>query len=159
MHLNPETMVHDYMYDIRYRVPDTLNEPILFEFLRWIQVSCAMFKMTSFVNFRPYLKSFNSIEKYIRWLEDQMTDIARNLNYKFMEQNLSMVINRTLPLGVGVSPHIKVHPQVCTIFMQPHQEILYLNRDISGCAFEIPRCPRPSMNPSCSSRWHWDNYL
>ena len=42
---------------------------------------------------------------YLLQLEEQLTDIVRNFNHKFMEQNISMVIDRTLPLGVGVSAH------------------------------------------------------
>ena len=43
-----------------------------------------------------------------------------------MEQNLSTVIDRALPIGAGVSDHIIVHYQFHTMFMQTHQEILYL---------------------------------
>ena len=43
-----------------------------------------------------------------------------------MEQNLSTVIDRTSPTGVGVSAHIKLHDQFHTMFMQTHQEMLYL---------------------------------
>ena len=44
----------------------------------------------------------------------------------FIEQNLSTVIDRIPPIGVGVSDHIKVHYKFCTMFMQINQEILYL---------------------------------
>ena len=40
-----------------------------------IRVSHAMFKVTSFVDFGPYLKSLNSFKKYIEWLE-QLSDIV-----------------------------------------------------------------------------------
>ena len=50
-------------------------------------------------------------------------DIIRNP--KLMEQNLSLVIHRTLSIGVRVSDHIKVHHQFHTKFKQI-QEILYL---------------------------------
>ena len=50
----------------------------------------------------------------------------RNPNHKFMEENLSTVINRTLPLGAGVSAHVKVHIEFCTMFLQAYQEALYL---------------------------------
>ena len=43
-----------------------------------------------------------------------------------MEQNLSIIIDKTPSLGAGVSEHIKVHNQFCTVFLQAHQEILYL---------------------------------
>ena len=71
------------------------------------------------------LKYFHSLEKYIGWLEEQLTDIGRNPNHKFMEHNLSVVIDRTLPLGAGVSAHVKVHYQFHTMFVQTHQEILH----------------------------------
>ena len=43
-----------------------------------------------------------------------------------MEQNLSMVIDQTRPLGMGISAHVKVHYRFCTFFLQTHQEILHL---------------------------------
>ena len=52
------------------------------------------------------------------------TDKVRNPNHKFMKHNLAMVIDRTPPIGVGVSDHIKVHYQFHTIFMQTHQVFL-----------------------------------
>ena len=36
-------------------------------------------------------------------------DIVKNPNHKFMEQNLSVVIERILPIGFGMSDHIKVY--------------------------------------------------
>ena len=51
-------------------------------------VSHANFKVTGFVDFRPYLESLNSLEKYIGWLEEQLTDIVRNPKHKFIETEL-----------------------------------------------------------------------
>ena len=42
-----------------------------------------------------------------------------------MEQNVSTVIDRTPPLGIGVPAHVKEYYQFDTMFMQTHQEILY----------------------------------
>ena len=39
---------------------------------------------------------------------------------------MSMVTDRTPTLGVAISDHIKVLYQFCTMFMETHQEILYL---------------------------------
>ena len=47
-------------------------------------------------------------------------DIMRNTNHKFMEENLSMVTDRTLPIGVGVSDNMKVHYQFQTMCKQTH---------------------------------------
>ena len=85
-----------------------------------------MFTVTSFVDFGPYLKSFSSLERYIRQLEEDGHN--ENPTHKFMEQNLSMVIDPTSPLGVGVSAHIKLHYQFHTLFLQTHQHILYLQK-------------------------------
>ena len=63
--LNPGTMVYDDMYNMEYRQSDTLHMPVLFEPLKQIRVSHAMFKATSFVEFGPYLRSFFSLERYI----------------------------------------------------------------------------------------------
>ena len=40
MNLNPETMVHDDMYNVKYRHIDTLYEPVLFEPLKQKCQSC-----------------------------------------------------------------------------------------------------------------------
>ena len=74
-----------------------------------------MFKVTSF---GPYLKSFISLKRYIRSLERQL--IVTNPSYKFIEQNLSMVIGWTPPLDVGVSAHISVNYQFHTMILQTH---------------------------------------
>ena len=66
MNFNPETKVHDDMYDIKYRQTDTLYETVLFKSLKHIRVSCAMFKVTSFIYFALYSKLFDYLEKYIR---------------------------------------------------------------------------------------------
>ena len=50
-------------------------------------------------------------------------DIVKGSNHTFMEQNLSMVIDKTPPVGVGVSVHIKVHYQLQAMFLQTHSEI------------------------------------
>ena len=55
-----------------------------------------------------------------------MIDMMRNPNHKYMEQSLSMIIDRTPALGVGVSDHIKIHYQFHAMFTWTHQEILYL---------------------------------
>ena len=49
MDLNPEAMVHDNIYNVKYR-----------QLLKQIRVSHAMFKMTSFIDFGLYSKSFIS---------------------------------------------------------------------------------------------------
>ena len=53
-------------------------------------------------------------------------DIVRNPNHKVMEQNLPIITYSSPPIGIGVLDHIKVHYQFNTMFMQTHQEILYL---------------------------------
>ena len=62
IHSNPETTVHDDMYNAKYRQPDHLYEPVLFEPLNQFRVSHTMFKVMSYVDFGLYLKSFCSLE-------------------------------------------------------------------------------------------------
>ena len=62
-------MVHDNMYNVKYRQTDTLYEPVLLESLEQIRVSHATFKVMSFIDFGPCLESFGSLKKYIGWLE------------------------------------------------------------------------------------------
>ena len=87
-----------------------------------------MFKMTSFVDFGLYLKAFNSLRTIYWTLGGPTEDTVRNP--KFMEQNLSTVIDRTPPLGVGVSYHMKLHYQLCTMTQVPLEPLLV--RTISG---------------------------
>ena len=54
------------MYNMKYRQPDTSYEPMLLESLRQIRVSLTMFEVTSFIDSGPCLKSFSSLERYIR---------------------------------------------------------------------------------------------
>ena len=72
MSLNPGTTVHDEINNVKYRQPDTLHEPVLSESLKQIRVSHFMFRVNCCIDFRPYLKSFNSLERYIRWLQAQL---------------------------------------------------------------------------------------
>ena len=53
-------------------------------------------------------------------------DIVRIANHKLMEQNFSTVTDSTLPICVGLSDHLKVHYQLCIMFIQTHQKIVYL---------------------------------
>ena len=55
-----------------------------------------------------------------------MMNAVRIPNNKFMKQNVSPVITKTLLIGIGLSDQIKVHYQFHTMFMQTHQEFLYL---------------------------------
>ena len=66
MNFNTETTVHDNMDSVKYKQHDTLYEPVLFATLKQIQVSHAMFKVTSFDDFGQYLKSFSYLEWYVR---------------------------------------------------------------------------------------------
>ena len=91
-------MVHDDMYNVKCRQMDTLYESLLFEPFKQIRISHAMFKMTSFIDFGPYFKSFLSLEKYVEQEKGQLTNIVKNSNHIFMEQNLYMVIDRNLIL-------------------------------------------------------------
>ena len=64
--LNPETMLHDDMYNVKNRQTDILYELVLFEQIR---VSFTFFRVTSFIDFVPYLESFNFLKKYIEKLK------------------------------------------------------------------------------------------
>ena len=43
MNLNPENMVQDVIYNVKYRHPDMLYDPVLFESLKQIKVIHALF--------------------------------------------------------------------------------------------------------------------
>ena len=97
MNLNPETTVHDNMYNVKYPNFDNLHEPVLFKPIRQVMVSPAMCTVTSFINFGPYLQSFNCLEHHQNWLKEQLTDIVTNSSHRIMEGNLSKVIYQTQP--------------------------------------------------------------
>ena len=86
-------MMYDDMYNVKFG-QDTLYESLPFNPLKQIRVSCTIFKVTSFVDFGPYLKPLNPLEKYVRQLEEQLMDIVRNPDYKFIKQKLYTVIYR-----------------------------------------------------------------
>ena len=59
-------------------------------------------------------------------IRDTPANIVRNPNNQFMEPKMSTILGRMPHIGVCVSDHMKVHYQFHTIFLQTHQEILYL---------------------------------
>ena len=67
-----------------------MHEPVLFEPVRKIRVSCAMFKVTSFVGLRPYFNHLN-LDNYIIQLKDQLTNIVTNSENNLTENDLSKV--------------------------------------------------------------------
>ena len=69
---------------------------MLFEPITQTRVSHAMFKVTSFVDFRPYLKSFDCLEDYIYQLSGQLTDVVTNPGHKYMEDGLSKLTDIVL---------------------------------------------------------------
>ena len=73
----------------------------------------------------------------------------RSSSHRFMEHNLSMVINRTPLISVGVSDHIKVHYQSCTMCMQTHQEI-YILEIFQNVLSRFPDALHPLWNHPAS---------
>ena len=63
----------------------------MLERVRQIEVSHAMFKVTSFVDFGPHLKSFDVAEQYIYHLRDQQTVVVTIPRHTFMEDDFSIV--------------------------------------------------------------------
>ena len=56
-------MVHDDTYNVKYRHPNILYESVLFEPLQQIRISHAMFRLTSYTDFGPYIKVFLLLRK------------------------------------------------------------------------------------------------
>ena len=65
MNLIPKTMVQYDMYNTKYRLMDNFYGPVSFGPLKQIRTSHAMLKVTSFIDFGSYIKSFISLEKNI----------------------------------------------------------------------------------------------
>ena len=94
INLNPEMTVQDDMYNDKYRQFDALDELVLLKPNRQIRVDHSMSKVTSFVDFRPYLKSFSSWKNYISQLKEQLSNMVSNPTHKFRESDLSKVIDQ-----------------------------------------------------------------
>ena len=60
--LNPKTTMHGDVYNLKYGHPDTLHELVLFEQIRKTMLGHAMFKVMCFVEFLPYLRTFESLD-------------------------------------------------------------------------------------------------
>ena len=82
-------------------------EAVLFKPLKQIRVIHVMFTVASLLTF-DLNKSHLALSKDIRLLEGELTDIVTNPSHKIMEQNLSVVISQTSPLGIGLSGNIRV---------------------------------------------------
>ena len=108
----------------------------------------AMFKVTSFIGFGLYLKSSSFIERYIRWWEEQLTNILTNPNHKFIEHDVSNRINWTPFLGVGVSAHTKVHYQFHKMLLQMHEETLYLKEIFQNMHVKFFNMPDHTSHPT-----------
>ena len=67
------------------------------------RVSHALFKITSFVDSGPYLKSFDSLEEFIYQLRSYLTDMVMNPRHQFMEDDLLKVTDQVPSQGITVS--------------------------------------------------------
>ena len=63
-------------------------------------------------------------------------DIVKNLNSKFIEKNLSIVVDRMLYLGVRVLVYVRYTIKVILCFTNPLRDLVS-ETDISECAFKI----------------------
>ena len=72
------------------------------------------------------MESFLSLERYLEQLDRKITDIVRKPNHGFIEMNISTITGGMPYIGVSISDYKKVYYQFHTMFLQTHQEILYL---------------------------------
>ena len=50
-------------------LPDTSTDPVIFEPIRNIKLSRATYKVTSYINFEPYLLNFMKFNEYLQPLK------------------------------------------------------------------------------------------
>ena len=54
MNVNPETTVHNNMYNVNLQWSDTLHELVLCKQVKQVRFSYAIIKFTHFVDFMPF---------------------------------------------------------------------------------------------------------
>ena len=57
---------------------DYNTEPVIFEPIRNIKLSRATYKVTSYINFEPYLANFDKFGKYLTSFKEDLTDEKQN---------------------------------------------------------------------------------
>ena len=67
--VQPPSYIDNNIYDIKQTFPNKDNtglntEPVIFEPIRNIKLSRATYKITSYINFDPYLANFENFDKY-----------------------------------------------------------------------------------------------
>ena len=55
-------------------LPDTSTEPVIFEPIRNIKLSRATYKVTSYINFEPYLLNFMKFNEYLQAFKTDLKD-------------------------------------------------------------------------------------
>ena len=140
--------MHGDIYSVKYRQPDILYEPVLFEPIKQIVVSSTIIKVTGFVDFGTY---FYFPNRYIKWLEEQLTDIVPNPSHKFTEGKLSKVIMQTPSQGIKVAPYLISTLQSFLHYLTNRLRNILPNGNILKYTSNIHRYPRSHVNSSCSS--------
>ena len=100
----------------------------MFEPIRQITVGYPEFKVTSFVDFRPYFKLFKSPEDYTNQFKEQLTYVVTKSSHMFMEINLSKVIDQVLPIGLEAVSYFKVNHQFQQMFFKLTKKFYILQR-------------------------------
>ena len=75
----PSYIDNNNIYNIKQIMPNKDNtnlntEPVIFEPIRNIKLSRATCKVTSYINFDPYLANFERFEKYLSAFKEDLTD-------------------------------------------------------------------------------------
>ena len=96
-----------------------------------MQLTRSSYKITSFLDFQPFLQDFQSVDKYIK---DLMTDIDdpnyfRRLISPFHDVQITPHTNESNIIKFLNSPRCTIHPYACQSkmkFEQYHLEIQYI---------------------------------
>ena len=60
--------------------------PVLFEPIKYIKLSRSTYKVTSFLDFTPYIRTFNSFENYLNSLTEDLNDYDKVGALKYLQE-------------------------------------------------------------------------
>ena len=86
------TTINNESFEVIDRLNDKMKDHLLFED-RQIRVSCAKFKVTCFIDFGPFLNSFESLENYTIQLVKQLANLEYN------DEDIQIKLNQSFLAG------------------------------------------------------------
>ena len=73
--------------------------PVLFEPIKHIKLSRSTYKVTSFIDFTPHIKTFESFENYLEQLSQDLKDEEKVGGLKYLEEKAALKAKLAKPEG------------------------------------------------------------